>query len=325
MNLVKSPTLTPINKTETWFFEAITEELVVGHGFKDQIFTGDSKFQHVDIVNLGSFGKCLIIDGHLQSSEIDEHIYHESLVHPALILHPNPEKVFIAGGGEGATAREVLRHKSVESLVMVDIDDIVVRVSKEYLPKHHLGAFEDPRLKLVLDDALVYLQNTEEKFDVIIMDLPDPIEEGPAYLLYTQKFYQMLRTRLSPTGIVITQSGPGGPTSLHECFSPIHNTLRSVFDQVAPYSVYVPSFGDCNGFNLAFQTPTRHAVEFSAEEINTRIEERITGGAAALKSYDGATHKSIFSTPKHMRTFLEQDKTLITEETPLFCFQGHEK
>jgi spermidine synthase len=131
------------------------------------------------------------LDEKIQSTESDEYIYHEALVHPSLLAHPNPKRVFIAGGGEGATAREVLRHKSVERVVMVDIDDIVCKTSKEFLPKHHRGAFDNPRYQLIIEDAKVWLQQTEEKFDVMVLDLADPVEDGPAYMLYTKEFYTM--------------------------------------------------------------------------------------------------------------------------------------
>jgi len=284
-------------------------------------YSGESKYQKVNVVNLGSFGKCLIIDGHVQSSESDEYIYHECLVQPVMNLHPNPKKVFIAGGGEGATAREILRHKSVERLVMVDIDDIVIRVSKEHLPHHHAGAFENSRMELVNDDAKAWLEQTNEKFDVIIMDLPDPIEEVPAFLLYTQKFYTMIKTKLNEDGLLITQSGPGGPTSMGECFAPIYKTLSTVFPAVSPYFFFVPAFGDCNGFNLASVNGLK-ALSVSPDEINKRIEERIIGGSSALKFYDGLTHQNLFSTPKSFRQRFEKETNIITEDNPSFCFQG---
>jgi len=265
--------LSQLPNNEEWLFETINSNLVFGHTVKQRFFKGSSQFQDVSVLQLGSFGKCLMIDDHVQSSEMDEFIYHECLVQPIMTLHPNPKRVFIAGGGEGATAREVLRHNCVEKLVMVDIDDIVVKVSKEHLPHHHAGSFSDPRLTLIQADAKLELENATEKFDVVIMDLPDPIEEGPAFLLYTQKFYTMLKTKLNPGALIVTQSGPGGPTSLSECFSPIHNTLRSVFPDVVPYCYYVPSFGDCNGFNIA--AADGKVPNLSAEEIDARLSSRL--------------------------------------------------
>ena len=109
-----------------WFSDNISPDLTMLHSIKERIYSGRTKFQSIDIINTGSFGVCLVLDGKIQSSEADEFIYHEALVHPAMLAHPQPEKVFIAGGGEGATLREVLAHKTVKRAVMVDIDEEVV-------------------------------------------------------------------------------------------------------------------------------------------------------------------------------------------------------
>lgn len=127
----------------------------------DTIFKGESDFQTVEIVRTEPFGVCLLLDGKMQSTEADEWIYHECLVHPAMLLHPNPKKVFICGGGEGATAREVLRHKSVEQVIMVDIDEIVCRHCAEHLPKNK-DAFANPKLELIHDDARAQLEKVPD-------------------------------------------------------------------------------------------------------------------------------------------------------------------
>ena len=186
---------------------------------REVLFEGDSPYQHVLIQDAECFGRSLVLDDKTQSTELDEFVYHEALVQPALIAHPNPRTVFIAGGGEGATAREALRHRSVERVVMVDLDELVVNMCKKYLPNHHQGAFDDPRMKLLHEDALRYIETTDERFDVAIIDVPDPLEAGPAYLLFTQEFYRSMRSRLNPGGIMVAQSGPTGATFYEQCFS----------------------------------------------------------------------------------------------------------
>jgi len=156
-----------------WFSDYISPDLTMLHSIKERIYSGRSKFQSIDIVNTGSFGICLILDGKIQSSEADEFIYHEALVHPAMITHPQPERVFIAGGGEGATLREVLAHKTVKRAVMVDIDEEVVSLCRRFLPSWHQNAFDDPRAELHFVDAREYLDESSDKFDVIIIDLAD--------------------------------------------------------------------------------------------------------------------------------------------------------
>jgi spermidine synthase len=186
-----------------------------------------TKFQTVDLVNLECFGRSLVIDGLMQSCRVDEFVYHECLVHPALLLHPTGTKtvdvpfarknihgyndhgfsgriVFIGGGGEGSTAREILRHKSVEKCVMVDIGREVVKFYREHLEENH-EAFNDPRLEVVIDDAKAWIENSDLKFDAIFMDLDDPLEGGPVIQLHTVEFYTFLKSRLNPgkTSMVI--------------------------------------------------------------------------------------------------------------------------
>ena len=167
-----------------WIEEELEPGLRVMYGLKEQLRSSTSKFQTVDVVDLEPFGRTLLIDGLIQSCQVDEFVYHESLVHPALLSHPCPKSVYIGGGGEGSTAREVLRHSTVERCVMVDIDEDVVSFCRENLPENS-EAFKDSRLELVIDDAKAVLEQSPTGFDIIIMDLDDPLEGGPCYQLYT--------------------------------------------------------------------------------------------------------------------------------------------
>src|SRR4051794_12198639 len=141
-------------------------------------------FQDVEIAETRAFGRALFLDGQPQSAVADEYVYHEALVHPALVSHPDPKRVLIAGGGEGATLREVLRHPGVERAVMVDIDGELVDLCREHLAEMHHGAFDDPRADVVIGDALAYLREHDERFDAVVIDLTDPSEEGPIGELY---------------------------------------------------------------------------------------------------------------------------------------------
>ena len=259
-------------------------------------------------------GRCLLLDGKTQSAEADEFIYHEGLVHPAMVTHPNPVSVFIAGGGEGATLREALAHNTVKRAVMVDLDSEVVEVCVRYLPNHHRGAFDDPRTELHHRDAREYLETTQDTYDVIIIDLPDPQEAGPASLLYTQNFYRLLSQRLNPQGVMAVQSEPCMVGNL-EAFSAINNTLRSVFPHVYPYHIMVPSFASDWGFNLASLGPNPLAL--NVQEVDRRLADR---GCALLRFYDGVTHNGLFALPKHVRTTLENEQRIITEDDPLVVF-----
>jgi spermidine synthase len=297
-----------------WLYDEVSPNLAQLHRIKKVIYSGRTKFQSIEIVDTRSFGVCLVLDGKIQSSERDEFIYHEALVHPAMLSHVCPETVFIAGGGEGATLREVLAHKTVGRVVMVDIDGQVIDICRRYLPLFHEGSFNDPRLELNFADARMYLQKTNEKFDVIIIDLVEPLEEGPACLLYTREFYELVKDKLNVGGIISVQSGAAGWTNSKN-FTAIINTLKSVFTIVCPYQAYVPSFVDLWGFATASQSVK--PAELSPGDIDCRISARLSKG---LKSYDGVTHQSLFTLPKHIRHQLAVTRRIITDQKPVFVY-----
>jgi spermidine synthase len=297
-----------------WFSDYVSPDLTVLHSVRESIYSGRSKFQAVDIINTGSFGVCLVLDGKIQSSEADEFVYHEALVHPAMLTHPRPERVFIAGGGEGATLREVLAHKTVKKAVMVDIDREVVNLCRRFLPSWHQKAFDDPRAEVHFADARKYLEESSDKFDVVIIDLVDPLEQGPARLLYTQEFYRIVKQKLGRTGIMSVQAEPSEWKNLDN-FTAIVNTLRNVFSIARPYQVHVPSFFGLWGFATASQS--LDPCELTPEEFDTRISTRIS---KKLKSYDGATHQAIFTIPKHIRQKLAARRRIITDKQPISAY-----
>ena len=295
----------------TWFQEYLTPNLAQYIAVRERVFSGKTRFQEVEVLDTIDFGRCLILDGKTQSSEADEFVYHEALVHPAMVAHPNPESVFIAGGGEGATLREVMAHNSVKSAVMVDLDGEVVEICRRFLPNHHRGAFDDPRVQLHIADARKYLEDTEDTYDVIIVDLPDPQEAGPASFLYTQSFYSLLRRRLNPGGVAAVQSEQCMTGNL-KAFTAISHTLGSVFPRVFPYHAMIPSFSLDWGFNLASLGPS--PTELAAQEVDRRLEER---GCDSLSSYDGEAHLGMFMLLKNVRAALAEETRVITEDDPL--------
>ena len=198
---------------------------------------------------------------------------------------------------------------------MVDLDQEVVRVCKQYLENHHRGAFQDPRVELRIADAREPLVRGSESFDVIILDLPDPIEGGPAYLLYTKEFYESVLARLAPDGIAVVQAGSALPMLIDEAFTPIFRTLSTVFPMVRPYRAEVASFGGLWGFILASLGPDPAAL--AASTLDTKLCERVT---QPLRFYDGVTHEGLFRLPKYLREAMAAETRVITEENPLFVF-----
>jgi spermidine synthase len=299
---------------DKWLVDELSSDLVQIHGIRRVLYETTTRYQHAQIVETATFGMCLVLDGKIQSGEKDEFIYHESLVHPAMVGHSNPERVFIAGGGEGATLREVLLHKSVKKAVMVDIDREVVDLCRKYLPTFHRGSFEDKRAEVRCEDARKYIAETSERFDVAVIDLADPVEEGPARMLYTREFYQLVKDKLRKGGIMVVQSGQSGWINLNNFFA-INGTLKSIFKYVRPYQVYVPSFVDMWGFHAVSDDVDVAAL--SPREINSRIASRVSG---TLGNYDGISHKGLFSLPKRLRKQLTRARRVVTDESPILVY-----
>ena len=299
-----------------WYLETIFPDMTVMLQVEKVIYSGDTAYQKVEVLESNSFGRSLVLDGKTQSTERDEHIYHEALVHPAMLCHPNPRAVFIGGGGEGATVREVLAHKPVDRVTMLDLDGEVVELCRRFLPQHHRGSFEDPRLKLLHRDAREYLSSSDETFDVMVMDLVDPLEAGTAYLLYTQEFYRLAKSRLNPGGILVTQSGPAGLLSYQECFTTIFNTLGNVFDYTAAAQAHVPAFQTLWSFTLASEQPLPLGVDERWEErVNQLLEERV---GKPLRYYDGESHRSMFALPKFLRQGIKEEQRINRDASPVF-------
>ena len=299
-----------------WFFDKINRNLMQAHAVSDMLYSGHSKFQSIEILRSPAFGKLLVLDNKIQSSEVDEFIYHEGLVHPPMISHPNPQKVFIAGGGEGATLREVLRHPGVQKAVMVDIDKDVITVCRKYLPDYHAGALDDKRARVYNTDARKWLAESREKFDVIIIDLTEPVEAGPAYLLYTREFYGIVAGKLTENGLISVQSGSTSYVELVN-IKAVSRTLRTVFPIVRVYQADIPSFGGPWGFCVA--SMSIDPVKLSPAVVDSRLKER---GLTQLTYYDGVTHQGMFMFPKHMRNALARGGRLITDDRPLYLYQG---
>ena len=298
--------------TGNWFAESVSPDLAVMLRLRSVLFSGATAYQKVEVLDSSVFGRSLVLDGKTQSTETDEFIYHESLVHPAMLFHPNPRSVFIGGGGEGGTLREALAHRSVEGVTMIDLDREVVELCKAHLPNHHQGSFDDPRVTLLHEDARAHLASEGDGFDVIVLDLVDPLEEGPAYLLYTDEFYRIAKARLNPGGVLVTQSGPVGLTHLKECFTPIYKTLSEVFAHTAAVQIHVPAFQTLWGFTIASDAPLLQKTD---AEVDAAITSRIS---KELRHYDGETHRGMFSLPKYLREGMASETRINRDDHPVF-------
>ena len=283
-----------------WLTEWLTPHESHSHELCKIIVKKKTGFQDALIADTFSFGRCLVLDGEMQSAQLDEYIYHEALVHPALCTHPDPKIIAIMGGGEGATAREILRHKTVKKAYMVDIDGEVVDFCKKHMKPWHQGNMDDPRLEVIIGDAKKFIEETPFKFDVIISDLPTPDGGGPAYKLYTGGFYETLKKRLNPGGILVLQAGSGSLIQL-DFHLKLYGTLKKVFPLIRSYSAHIPSFDVPWAFLLCAQSRKLDPLSVSAQEIDARVSRRV---GSPLSFYDGLTHEGLFRIPKNLRNYL---------------------
>ncbi|NBD15272.1 MAG: spermidine synthase [Cyanobacteria bacterium] len=304
-------------KADLWLTEYITPWDIYVHGITETLAYQKTAFQEMYIVRSGAYGKGLVLDGKWQSSTVDEYLYHEALVHPAMIAHGNPKKVLVLGGGEGATIREVLRWHTVEKVKMVDIDGEVVAACKQHLPEMHAGAFEDPRTELVIGDALAVLDSSEEQWDVVISDLSDPIEEGPSFKLFTKEFYEKVNRILAPEGKFVLQAGPVADPYI-ATHARLVNTLKTVFEHNISYTTFVPTYGEPWSLTLSSHTTVNTRPE--PEVLDQVLQEKTTGG---LRLIDGITVLGLLQTPAYIRRAIAQHQEIFTlSEPPKFFGKG---
>jgi spermidine synthase len=239
---------------------------------KSIVCNATTPFQQIVIADTYNYGRVLFIDGKIQSSYDDEALYHEMLVQPAMLIHPNPRNVLIVGGGEGATLREVLAHNQVRAVTMVDIDPQAVELCREFLPSWSRGAFEDPRARFVYADGRKFIEETDDRFDVVIIDVVDMLADGPAFKLYTRQFYEHLRKLLRPDAIVMVQGLEFSFSDYKEHVALVR-TLRTLFPEVHSARVSVPSFLGTWGIIMASDWVAPHNL--SADKIDRLIEQRL--------------------------------------------------
>jgi spermidine synthase len=249
-------------------------------------------FQALEIARLETLGWCLLLDGKIQSSELDDRLYHELLVHPALLAHPRPRRVLILGGGEGATLREALRHPTVEEAIMVDLDGDVVRLCREHVPFYADGAYDDPRATLVIGDAWRYLQEQagSGRFDVVIADLTDPGPVGPAGGLYNAAFYQAVRRCLSQNGVFVSQVGGLRYARERALAVDVAAALRPAFASVFGYGEFIATYDFVWLFLLATCAP-RASLRWGT------LQRRVAARGLRLGHYGERLHQRAFALP----------------------------
>lgn len=263
--------------------------------------------QLVEVVEFPFYGKSLFIEHIIMLSLYDEFIYHETLVHPALLTLEKPERVLIIGGGDGGALREVLKHP-VEEVTMVELDSSVIELVKKYMPEVPDGAFEDDRLRLIIGDGRAFVEKTEERFDVVVLDLTDPY--GQAARLYTREFYEQVRRILRDGGLMVTHS-----TGLHInrlAFQRVYRAIREVFSKHALARAYIPSFTD--DWTFSFGSDYMVPPEVDPEALERRFRER--GLEGKTRFYSPEVHHSLFRHPVFIRRIMEEEVPPSTDADP---------
>lgn len=278
--------------------------------YTEVLARGRSEFQDYAILDTVAFGPVLVLDDVIQSAAYDEWIYHETFVQPPMCVHECPRRVAVLGGGEGAMLREILRHPTVESVVMVDIDQKVVELCVEHLPSFHEGAFDDSRVTVLHDDARGWLERLERPdFDVVLIDVTEPLQGGPAVQLFTREFYETVKASLAPGGVVALQAGSLRP-GLSWGYSVVIRTLESVFPSVRTLSCWVTSFSESWGFAIA------GGAELDGLDGQT-IDRVLEGRKITPRHLDGAAFDAQSCLPLYVRRELEQTDTVATDEHPI--------
>ncbi|MDI6400901.1 polyamine aminopropyltransferase [Balneolaceae bacterium ANBcel3] len=265
-------------------------------GVKKILFSEKTPYQKVEVFETDTWGNLMTIDDMVMLSEKDEFVYHEMLVHPTMFAHPNPKRVLIIGGGDGGSAREVLKHPSVEHVDMVEIDEAVVRAAKEHLPE--VGDFENPKLTVLYEDGIRFVEQVEEKYDVIIIDGSDPV--GPAVDLFSDSFYKNCSRALSENGILSAQTESPWVASYHPAIKQLFKALESWFKVSSMYLAFIPLY-PAGMWSLAYASK---GIDPQDPEVLERVEKGTKNMAPSLKYYNTDIHKGAFALPQFVRDII---------------------
>jgi len=250
-------------------------------------------YQHLEIYENPRFGRMLVLDGAVQTTEGDEFVYHEMLAHPALLTHPAPRRVLIIGGGDGGALEEALKHP-LERATLVEIDEAVVRTSRAYLDVISGGAFDDRRTSLVIGDGIAYVAEHRDPVDVVLVDSTDP--QGPAVGLFSPSFYADIAGRLTPDGVLVVQSGSA--VYQQDLIAAVQRHLREVFPIVRTFAATVLAYpGVVWSFTMGSRG--RDPLDVPADEIARRTE------GFGLRYYTPRGHHAAFDLPPYLRAGID--------------------
>jgi len=225
---------------ELWVTEMQTPALGITCKVRRTLVEEQTDYQHMAIVETEQFGRMLLLDGMVQTTEVDEFVYHEMIVHVALNTHPNPKRVAVIGGGDGGTIREVLKHPGVEKAVLMEIDRRVVEASREFLPSIS-GALDDPRVEIRIGDGFGHIRSAENEYDVVLIDSTEPVGAGGAATgLFSPEFYASVGRALKADGIMVAQTE--SPFLNQELIRRTQAGIRATFPITRLYLASIPTY-----------------------------------------------------------------------------------
>jgi len=275
--------------------EFYNEQTGLTIGLKKLLFSKQTEYQLVEVYETDTWGNLMTIDGMVMLSEKDEFVYHEMISHTAMFTHPNPKRVLIIGGGDGGTAREVMKHASVEEVDMVEIDKAVVDASKLHFPG--VGDFENPKLRVLYEDGIAFIKNVTDPYDVIIIDGSDPV--GPAEGLFEKEFYQYCFDALAADGVLTTQTESPWVESYHPSIKKVFNAIGDLFPISKMYTCAIPLY-PAGLWSMGIAS--KKADPLSAETSN-----RILVAGEILKSllyYNPEIHTASFALPTFVKKII---------------------
>ncbi len=278
---------------EYWFSEMHTPNVKLSIRVDKQVYSGQSEYQRIDVFDSPEFGRFLVLDGYMMLTQKDEFIYHEMITHVPLAVHPRAKDILVIGGGDGGVVRELVKYDDIESIDLVEIDEEVTRVCKEYLP-FTACSFDDPRVHLHFEDGLKFVRSVKDKYDLIIVDSTDPF--GPGEGLFTREFYGNCYKALHEDGIMVNQHESPFYTEDAIACQRAHKRIVESFPKAKVYQAHIPSYPSGHWL-FGFASKKYHPLR----DLN---EKKWNARGIKCRYYTTTLHKGAFYIPAYVEELL---------------------
>lgn len=279
-----------------WVMEQLTPDAAFGFRAAN-VQRRQTAFQTLEMMDTASFGRVMRLDNCFMTSERDEFFYHECMAHPAAVAHPGPRSALIIGGGDGGLAEELLKHQTLERVVLAELDKAVIDASKAELEAVHRNVWSDARLQVQIGDGMAFIDATQQRFDLLLMDLTDP--DTPAGSLYEAAALQRMQRVLAPGGALVLHLG--SPVFHPAQVQRLSQTLHGLFTHVRCYGVYVPLYGAYWGMAVCSDSLDAKAVD--AATVQQRLQAR---GVGDLQYYNPEVHGALFALPTYYAQLVQR-------------------